>query len=82
MKRAGKKSRLQTEMDEHLEKIMDTFTGADGCSSYISMRSMVSTMCKRAEDGDTKALEILKVVSRFRRLIDISDKSLSMHIDL
>jgi hypothetical protein len=77
-----KKSKLQMEMDEHLDKIMDTFTGADGCASYISCRNLIHVMCDRAGDGDTAAVKILDVVTRFRKLIDVADKSSSMRIDL
>lgn len=82
MAKKVKKSKLQTEMDEHMGRIMDTFMGADGCHSYISLRGMVIAVCDKADEGDVAALDILEVVRRFRRLIDIADKHTSMKIDL
>lgn len=54
--------------------VLDTFTGADGGVSFVKLAGLVNEMRRRAESGDQAASEVIEVVKRFARLIEVSDK--------
>lgn len=57
--------------EEALIVIMDCIGGADGGLSFINLRGLIEEMDGRDEEG---AEQIIEVVLRFRRLIDVANK--------
>jgi hypothetical protein len=53
--------------------ILDTFTGADGGVRFAKLMWFLADLDVRASNGDKDAEEVLKVVIRMSRLIDITN---------
>jgi len=58
--------------EEALINIMDCVAGADGGMSFINLRGLIEDMDSR--DGDAGAEQIVEVVKRFSRLIEVANK--------
>ena len=58
--------------EEALINIMDCVAGADGGMSFINLKMMIEDMDSRDEEG---AEQIIEVVKRFSRLIDIANNN-------
>ncbi len=60
-------------MNNDLRVILDCMTGADGGISFANLKVFVGEMERRVkEESDQAAHEVLQVISRFRRLIDVA----------
>lgn len=57
-----------------LDNVLDMATGADGGVGYMRLRSLLDEMDGRAEKGDAAAAEIVAMLTRFSRLIDLANK--------
>lgn len=60
------------ELNDDFQTILDTFSGADGGISFVKLRVLLEEIERKSISGDVYAEEILKVVKRFRRLIDVA----------
>jgi len=58
-------------MKTSLQKITDVFSGADGGDCFVQLRAFLEQVEKQAKNGDESAKEILDVVYRFSRLLDV-----------
>ena len=63
---------LRPETEEALLKILDTMTGADGGGSFMKLRWFLEAMDKKAADGDKPAEEVITIMKRFARMIDLA----------
>lgn len=74
---------MRAKLKQSLDEIVDCITCSDGGVHYMLFRHMLDIVDTQAAAGDAAAEEILQVVHRFARLIDVShdpatyDKSLS-----
>ena len=50
------------------------FTGADGGVDYVHFRTFLEAIEQQAASGDKAAGQILEIVFRFEKLIDVSNK--------
>ena len=64
--------RKKTEKQFHY--ILDCFSGADGGASFIALQILVQEMDKRAAKGDQAAEEIIALIRKFAKLIELSEK--------
>jgi len=67
---------LRPETEKEIRNIMDTFSGADGGGNFLCFRLLVEEIDKQASNGDKKSMDILDVITRFSRLIDIAKKAI------
>jgi hypothetical protein len=72
MQPGGKLMRQKTEME--FMNILDTLTGADGGVTFIRLKGLIEEMDRQAAAGDSAALEVIKIVHLFNKLIDIAQK--------
>jgi len=61
------------ELNDNFQEILDTFSGADGGIKFVKLMGLLEEIEKRSLAGDETAKEILKVVRRFRKLIDVAN---------
>jgi hypothetical protein len=64
----------QTEVGVAFDNILDTFSGTDGGVRFARLMGFLVDLDVQASNGDKSAEEILKVVIRMSRLIDIANK--------
>jgi hypothetical protein len=57
--------------DPCFQNILDTFTGADGGVRFTKFFTGYNEFKRRAENGDKDAQEIILLVQRFSKLIDV-----------
>lgn len=55
------------------DNILDTFGGADGGVSFINLKWMIENMDSLSDQGEEHATEIIKVMLRFSKLIDVAN---------
>jgi hypothetical protein len=60
-------------LNMQLNNIMNCFSGDDGGVSFIRLRSLIETMHARAVTGDDAAKQLIDVVSKMSRLIDVAN---------
>jgi hypothetical protein len=53
---------------------LDTFTGADGGVGFVKFRTLIEGMDAKAADGDAAAIELVAIVTRFARLIEVAQR--------
>jgi len=56
---------------EELQNILDCMTGVDGGISFMELRVALDRYEEEATDGNEASAEVLKIVARFSRLIDL-----------
>lgn len=61
-------------LNDDLQTILDTFSGADGAVSFVKLRLLLANLEEHEIAGDESAREILNVLRRFRKLIDAAQK--------
>lgn len=69
-----KKDKHQAQLD--LQDILDTFSGADGGVSFVLFRNLIDSLVEKEKNGDENATQILLLVTRFNRLIQIASKGI------
>lgn len=57
-----------------VENLMDTFTGVDGAAKYVRFCTLLIQLDRQAKDGDKSAVELLEMVHRVSRLIDLANR--------
>ncbi len=67
---------MRKEVKKEFDNILDCMTGADGGTSFINLRSFLEEMDGQAKNGKASAEELIKIMTRFSRLIDISNGKL------
>lgn len=63
---------MRQKTKEHLDKIMDTFSGADGGVSFLKFKMLIEGLDTQAQNGDRKADMILDIMRDFSKLIDVA----------
>jgi hypothetical protein len=61
-------------IDNDIQLILACFSGEDGGVSFAKLRCLLADFEKRAENGDDAAEQILLVVHRFAKLIQIAQQ--------
>lgn len=56
---------------EELQNILDCMTGVDGGVSFIELRVALDRYEEEAADGNEASAEVLNMVRRFSKMIDI-----------
>jgi len=56
---------------EELQNILDCMTGADGGVGFVALRVALDQFEKEAADGNEASAEVLKIVARFSKIIDL-----------
>jgi len=64
--------RCQPETHAAMDLILSTFGGEDGGGSYVRLCTLVEGLDIRAADGDKSATQLVGVVLKFARLIEIA----------
>ena len=54
------------------DNVLDTMTGMDGGAKFLYFKMLVEDMAQQADNGDLPAKEVMKVITAFSKLIDIS----------
>lgn len=57
-----------------VENLMDTFAGTDGGAKYIRFCTFIIQLDRQAKAGDGAAVQLLEVVHRMSRFVDIANK--------
>lgn len=66
---------MRTETKEKIDKIMDTFSGADGGGSYVLLLGLLQDMDRQAAAGDEDAQKVIdNTLGPLCRLIDLAKK--------
>ena len=58
----------------HIALITDVFTGADGGVAFVKFCSFMQNMEQQAVEGNAAAKDILQIVKRFARLLEVASK--------
>lgn len=61
-------------MTPEFQKIIDMASGADGGVSFVMLRTLYEEMQRQAAEGSASAQEVVNIVHRFARLIDVAQK--------
>jgi hypothetical protein len=61
-------------MKEDLQTIMSCFSGEDGGVSFAKLHCLLDSMEEKASQGDEAAKQVLLVVRRFARLIQVAQQ--------
>ena len=65
-------TQLRTETKEALDNIMDVLSGKDGGISFICLMAFLRDIDSRAAAGDMAAEQVIDVMLRFNRLIEVA----------
>ena len=65
-------------MNKSFQNILDCFTAADGGVSFIKFQLFIEDMEKQFEEGSYAAGEVLTIMDRFSRMIDIANEKVEM----
>ena len=57
--------------------ILDCMTGADGALRFVRLKGFLENLDRMALEGDMSAQEIILIVLRFSRIIDIANKDIA-----
>ena len=68
----GKESEMRPETQLAIDRILDTFAGVGGGANYVKFMALVYAVDKQAAEGDTQAEEVVKVITRFSKLIEVA----------
>lgn len=60
-------------MSPEMRNILDTFTGADGGVRFVKLKCFVEALEQQASNGDAASKELLQIVNRFSKLIDVAN---------
>ena len=66
--------KLRPKTQAAFDNILDTMNGADGCGRFVRLLAMVRAMDKLAAEGDENGKQILDVMLRFSKLIDVANE--------
>ena len=64
---------MRTETKKAFDNILDTMTGMDGGVSFVKFKCLVEQMDDMANNGNKPAEEIILLVKRFSKLIDVAN---------
>lgn len=64
---------MRAKTQEDFNVIRDCMAGADGGISFAYLKSFLEDFDEKAENGDKAAQQLVDVMSRFSRLITVSD---------
>jgi hypothetical protein len=67
---------LSIELKETIDYIMDIFAGADGGIGFVNLLALLREVEQQLEEGEQEAAEILQVIYRFKRLLEIANGDL------
>jgi hypothetical protein len=56
------------------DDILDTFSGGDGGVRFTNLLVLLRGLDERASQGDQSAQELIQIMLRFRRLIQVANK--------
>jgi hypothetical protein len=62
---------MRPETQKEIENILDCMSGADGGVKFALFLGALREMDDRAKNGDLQAHEIIKILFRFSKLIDV-----------
>lgn len=65
---------LTNDLAEAFQGIVDTFSGTDGGVRFVRFRALLEELERQSIDGDKSSEEILKLVKRFKKLIDVANE--------
>lgn len=58
------------------DTLLQTFSGEDGGVGFLAIKQLVQVMDRQASEGDIAAEEIITLVKRMSRLIDVAKKQM------
>lgn len=61
---------------KEFQNIVDCITATDGGLSFIKLKIMIETLEEQYQEGDYQAGQILDIVTRFSRLIDVANEAI------
>lgn len=61
------------EVKSSLDNILSTFGGEDGGLAFVAFYSLVEQLDKQWNDGDDAAGQLLDIIIKFNRLIEIAN---------
>lgn len=67
---------MRPETENAVRKVLDCFSGADGGVGFHKFRLLIEEMDKKAQSGDYAAGEILTILTRFAKLLDVADREI------
>jgi hypothetical protein len=68
------KKKMRVETEKSFQNILDTFTGEDGGVKFLLFLSSLREIDDKASKGDKSAEELILLVTRFSKLIEILSK--------
>lgn len=60
---------MRPPLDNALQSILDTFSGADGGVAYVHLRRALEVIDAQAAESDECAIAVVEIVTRFARLV-------------
>jgi hypothetical protein len=64
---------MRKETQKHLDNIMDCMAGADGGIRFVNLLMLLRGMDEKADEGDNDAQQVLDVMIRFSKMIDVAN---------
>jgi hypothetical protein len=65
---------MRPKTKHELDTILDCMAGADGGVAFVRLREAIERWDQEAVDGNPASAEVIAIMSRFARLIDICNK--------
>lgn len=59
---------------QSFNNILDTMTGADGAVRFIRFKVLIEDLDDKAKEGDEAAEQLIVLMKRFSKLIDIANE--------
>jgi hypothetical protein len=63
---------MNTPLQNAILDVSEVFTGSNGGMDYIKFRRMIESLETKALNGDAASKEILLIVERFCKLVELS----------
>ena len=65
---------MREDTDKAFHNIIDTFTGTDGGVRFCFFKIFIESLDKQAEKGDDASQQLVTMMLRFSKLIDIANE--------
>lgn len=66
---------LREKTQKDFDNILDVFSGGDGGIGFMSFRHLMEDMDAKAATGDAGAVQVVSIMERFSRLLDVAKKN-------
>lgn len=66
---------------ELLRPALDCFSGVDGGITFVEFKTLISSLCEKANAGDANSIKVLTIVMQYNKLISLVHDNIRKVVD-